>query len=70
VVKACASIFAEPIKTNLVENLVQTVVEGVAGSRWQLASVPQRLLPLPLLPRAHRHNFNSKVETFSGKDGF
>src|ERR1700694_2847638 len=51
-----AEVFAELIKAGFVKNLVETAGEGVAGSCWQLASIPQRLLPFPLLPHAHRHD--------------
>jgi hypothetical protein len=39
VVKARTRLFAELVKTRFVENLVETAVERVAGSRWQLASI-------------------------------
>src|SRR5262249_47180505 len=56
VVKARARLFAELVKAGFVENLVQAAVERVTRSLRQLASIPQRLLSLSLLPRAHRHD--------------
>src|SRR5229473_4420544 len=55
VVEAGATLLAEVVKTSLVENLVQTAIERMARSHRQLATVPQCLLPLPLLSRAHGH---------------
>src|SRR5258707_13902923 len=52
VIEAATTVLTEAVKTGLVENLVQAAIERMTRSRWQLAPVPQRLLPLPLLPTA------------------
>jgi hypothetical protein len=43
------------VKAGLVKSFIQTGLKRMSRSRGQLSSVPQRLLPLPALPRAHRH---------------
>src|SRR5258707_13297315 len=53
VIKPGATRLAEAVKTSLVEDLVQAAIERMARSHGQLAAIPQCLLPLPLLSRAH-----------------
>ena len=48
--------FAEWVELGVVENFIQPLVEGVAWRCGQLAAVPQVLLSLSHLPRAHRHS--------------
>jgi hypothetical protein len=66
-VKTRAMVLAESVKTRLVENLIQAAIERVTRSDRQLTSVPKRLLSLPLLPRAHRHNPILKPKHFMVK---
>jgi hypothetical protein len=55
VIEAGTSGLAEKVEVGVVENLVEPLVEGVARRCGQLAAVPQVLLSLSHLPRAHRH---------------
>lgn len=67
VVKARATLLAVAVKVGFVQSLIQTGVKRMSGSRGQLSSVPQRLLPLPALPRAHRHKPILKSKHFQVK---
>ena len=66
VIEAGASGLAEKVKVGVVENLVEPLVEGMAGRCGQLAAVPQVLLSLSHLPRAHRHSSIVRPKHFQG----
>src|SRR6266404_4506819 len=55
VIEPGATLLTEAVKTSFVENFVQAAIERMPRSYRQLATVPQGLLPLPLLSRAHGH---------------
>src|SRR5690242_18818185 len=58
------------IKMAFVQQSVEPLVEGMAGRTRQCRRCnPQLLLPLPLLPRPHRHT-RFYAETFSIRYGF
>jgi len=64
VIEAGAAGFAEGIETGVVQDLVELLVEGVTGRCGQLAAVPQVLLSLSPLPRAHRHSWVVRSKHF------
>jgi hypothetical protein len=62
VMETGATGFAEEVEFGVVENFVESLVEGVAWCCGQLPAVPQVLLSLSHFPRAHSHTsmVNSK----------
>jgi hypothetical protein len=63
-VKTGTTLLAETVELGVVQDLVEAFIERVTWCAGQLAAVPQLLLSLSHLPRAHRHTQILKSKHF------